>query len=237
MAKFLNTSGTSYVLEQLITKAQKQIILVSPYLQFNKKIKQLIEAKVNSGVPLTIIYGKTDLNKAELDWIFTLNNTQLLFSEDLHAKCYMNEANCIITSMNLYEFSQVNNDEMGVLLTKSSDTDAFIKAVADIKRIISVAEEVNKPEKKQKEQTNRKEKLTTSALAKKYQIKTLRLVKSLKSAGYIYDDNGLDKLTDRAVALGAEFKKGRSGYYFLWPLELDLNAILSDDLETIVPER
>ncbi len=38
----------------------------------------------------------------------------IILSQNLHAKCYLNEKAAIITSMNLYDFSQVNNNEMGV---------------------------------------------------------------------------------------------------------------------------
>lgn len=41
--------------------------------------------------------------------------------KNLHAKCYLNENEAIITSMNLYEFSQMNNNEMGIHLTKSGN--------------------------------------------------------------------------------------------------------------------
>ena len=43
------------------------------------------------------------------------DHVHLYFSKNLHAKCYLNEKKMIITSMNLYEFSQVNNREMAFL--------------------------------------------------------------------------------------------------------------------------
>ena len=47
-----------------------------------------------------------------------LEYVQSVFCKNLHAKCYLNESTCIISSLNLYEFSQVNNNEMGVLIEK-----------------------------------------------------------------------------------------------------------------------
>jgi len=45
MAKFLNTSGTTYHLEELIKKATDRLVLISPYLQFNERIKLMNASK------------------------------------------------------------------------------------------------------------------------------------------------------------------------------------------------
>ncbi len=43
MAKFLSTTGVSYHLEELIKETKDRLILISPYLQFNDRIKELIQ--------------------------------------------------------------------------------------------------------------------------------------------------------------------------------------------------
>lgn len=254
MAKFLNTSGTTYVLEQLIDKAQKRVILISPYLKFNKRIKQQIEDRTNQGISFDIVYGKTALNSQERAWLDGIGKIRLHYSEDLHAKCYLNESSCIITSMNLYEFSQVNNDEMGVLLTAKDDPEAFTKAAKEALRLIRIstpqaataatdsssapdssASAAAKPQNPAHAPTTqtaptsepRFSKITTSALAKKHNIKTAKLIHALKSAGYLFEENGLNKLTDSGKQIGGEFRKGSSGYYFIWPQELNINQVLS----------
>ena len=45
MAKFLNTSGTTYHLEEMIKKASDRLILISPYLKLNERVKELLEDK------------------------------------------------------------------------------------------------------------------------------------------------------------------------------------------------
>ena len=45
MAKFLNTSGTTYYLEELIKNAQERLYLISPYLKLNDRVKKLLEDK------------------------------------------------------------------------------------------------------------------------------------------------------------------------------------------------
>ncbi len=53
----------------------------------------------------------------------------------------MNEELCIVTSLNLYEFSQVNNNEMGVLIRRSEDADLYRDAYEEAQRIIRISEE------------------------------------------------------------------------------------------------
>jgi hypothetical protein len=61
MAKFLNSSGISYHLENLIKNANTSLFLISPYLKFNSRIKQLLDDKNRLRLDIRIIYGKVDL--------------------------------------------------------------------------------------------------------------------------------------------------------------------------------
>jgi hypothetical protein len=86
-----------------------------------------------------IIYGKTELNPAEKQKLFSLENIEVYFFENLHAKCYFNKDNMVITSMNIYEFSEKNNREMGMLLNVERDTEAFMKAFNEAVSIVKNA--------------------------------------------------------------------------------------------------
>jgi phosphatidylserine/phosphatidylglycerophosphate/cardiolipin synthase-like enzyme len=52
--------------------------------------------------------------------------------KNLHAKCYINENKAIISSMNLYDYSQTTNVEMGFLITKEKEPEAYQKMMDDI---------------------------------------------------------------------------------------------------------
>ena len=69
-----------------------------------------------------------------------MDNVELFYFENLHAKCYFNEVDMVITSMNMYEFSEKNNREMGVHITKKSDFDLFEKATNETYSIIQSSE-------------------------------------------------------------------------------------------------
>lgn len=136
MAEFLTTSGTSYHIENIIIGANKKLVLVSPYLQISKTLLERLKDASNRGVAVKIIYGKNELNVNQKNALESLKNLELLFLENLHAKCYFNEKEMVITSMNMYEFSEKNNREMGVYITKELDKSLFEKAVAETLSII-----------------------------------------------------------------------------------------------------
>ena len=135
MAEFLNTSGITHRLEEIIRGSQGgRLLLISPYLKFNSRIKDLLEDQAQRWkTNIYIVYGKTELRSEETKWLAD-NFVRTSFREHLHAKCYMNDCYALVTSMNLYEFSQVNNDEMGILVSAEDDPGLYqaIKDEADL---------------------------------------------------------------------------------------------------------
>lgn len=237
MAKFLNTSATNFYLEELIKNAKERVILISPYLKINDRIKELLEDKNRLKIDIRLVYGKTELHPEITEWLKNQEYIRISYCKNLHAKCYLNEDACIITSLNLYEFSQVNNNEMGILLTKEDDNDVFKDAYSEAQRIIRISDEVRitiertiEPEPSPVEEIESSlenavehEKITSSLLFKKL---------GFKNTGEMHDkfvENGFmtkkDKnyyLTDKAKALSVEAKRGQYGYYFLWPKDFSL---------------
>ncbi len=128
MADFLTTSGISYHLERIIVNSKKQLILVSPYLHVSKKLYESLKDASYRYVNIKFIFGKDELKSESKDLLFDLKNIELFFFENLHAKCYFNESEMIITSMNMYQFSEKNNREMGIFITKAKDFEIFENA-------------------------------------------------------------------------------------------------------------
>jgi len=229
MAKFLNTSATNFFLEELIKNAKERLILISPYLRLNDRIKELLEDKDRLKIDVRIVYGKSDLHPEEIKWIQKLDYVRLSFCKNLHAKCYLNESECIISSLNLYEFSQVNNNEMGISVRKYEDDEVFKDAYEEAQRIIRISEEVRISLDEVKanpntedlgqtdEEANAFSKLTTSKLAAKYKIKTADLLEKLMDKGFLkLNDTGKHFLTDQGKSIGGEYRPSQYGGYFLW---------------------
>ncbi len=142
MAEFLTTSGTSYHIENIIIDAKTKLVLVSPFLQISKTFYERLKDASSIGVAIKIIYGKDDLKPNERNSLSDLKNVELYFFENLHAKCYFNETKMVITSMNMYEFSEKNNREMGVLIDRNVDRDLFDKAVNETLSILQSSEQI-----------------------------------------------------------------------------------------------
>ena len=128
MIKFLTTQGLNYYLEELLKNANSKIILISPFFKLQRRIKEILLDKKQQGVEIIFVCRAKDLQEP-LDEF----STQIFDAPTLHAKCYMNENEAILTSLNLYEFSQQNNEEMGVYVTNNGDgssiyTDILLEA-------------------------------------------------------------------------------------------------------------
>ncbi|MGA6096617.1 phospholipase D family protein [Stutzerimonas marianensis] len=230
VAKFLNTSATNYYLEEMIKTAKDRLILISPFLRLNERIKELLEDKDRLKIDVRIVYGKSELQPEEVNWLKGLSYIRTSFCKNLHAKCYLNEENCIITSLNLYEFSQVNNNEMGVLIDRQSDTDLYRDAYEEAQRIIRISDEVRislEVVAKDSEPTGENEdsvnKLTSSKMAQRLGLKTPELLEKLLSQGFLELRDGKNYLTEKGKEAGGEFRMSpKFGPYFLWPAGLDI---------------
>ncbi|WP_274903628.1 phospholipase D family protein [Psychrobacter sp. DAB_AL62B] len=238
MAKFLNSSGTTYHLEELIKNASDRLIIISPYLKLNERIKELLEDRNRLKIDIRIVYGKNDLHPEEINWLKNLTFIRTSFCKNLHAKCYLNENECIITSLNLYEFSQVNNNEMGVLIYRNEDAKLYADTYEEAQRIIRISDEVrmslekvtdsdsnadSKTQSNSPSQTNpvsnaanpteaatpNYSKLTTAKLAKELGFKTQELNDKLLAAGYLQEQEGELLLTDAGRAAGGTSKRGK----------------------------
>jgi len=142
MAKFLDTTGVSYHLQQLINQAQDTLILISPFLKLNDRLRQALEDKDRLKIDIRLIYGKNELQPEQINWLRTLHSVRTSFCENLHAKCYLNEGEAILTSMNLYEFSQVNNHEMGVYVTRAAEPELYADILNEARRLIRISDEI-----------------------------------------------------------------------------------------------
>jgi phosphatidylserine/phosphatidylglycerophosphate/cardiolipin synthase-like enzyme len=235
MAKFLNTSATNYYLEELIKNASDRLILISPFLKLNDRIKELLEDKDRLKIDVRIVYGKSELQPEEINWLKELSFVRTSFCKNLHAKCYMNESSCIISSLNLYEFSQVNNNEMGVFISRDDDPQMYRDSYEEAQRIIRISDEVrismekvettvvNSKTQTKTESKTEGEKLSSSKVAKKLGLKTADFIEKLTKNGVLELADNKHTLTKKGEEFGGEAKYSkRFGAYFIWPEDLNL---------------
>jgi len=82
------------------------------------------------------------MKPAELNWLRGLPTIRTSVCENLRAKCYLNENEAIVTSMNLYEFSQEHNLEMGIHVTKEQEPDLYSAIYEEAMRLIRGSNEI-----------------------------------------------------------------------------------------------
>ena len=131
MAKFLNSQYNVAELSDLIKSSEKFLIIISPYLKISNNFKKILTSLQK--VDFRIVYdARNPLKKEEIDFLKTIKGIRLYKCENLHAKCFINEKSGIITSMNLYEYSQSNNWEMGIFFSKKDDPEIYSNVLKDI---------------------------------------------------------------------------------------------------------
>lgn len=137
MAQFLTGNELNTELEKLFERADSQIILISPYIKLHDRYASTLRTKIsNPQLEITIVFGKNEddisrsMKQEDFNFFKEFPNIEIRYEKRLHAKYYCNESSAILTSMNLYSFSQDNNIEAGVL-TKATLIGSFAKKLWD----------------------------------------------------------------------------------------------------------
>ena len=202
------------------------------------------------------IYGKvSDINPDDSTWLQSMPGIKLLFHKDLHAKCYFNEKEAIITSMNLYMFSQQNNVEMGIYISKEKDEELYNQIANEVDRIkrgsehrtisvqkvesIKPSEPANKNEPNEGNRTKKTEKKknysssnykATKELAELIGISSQKMNTLLTSNDLMYR-KGKDWIaTKKGQGFGGIQRGGQFGKFIVWPEEIieELNLDVDD---------
>ena len=140
MAKFLDCSGVQSALTDIIKNAERKLLIVSPYLKISTQTKHYLKSIDKKNIPMVIIFraGK-NVNDDDLAFFKELSHLKLGQCENLHSKCYLNEKEGLITSMNLHEYSQTHNWEMGILFTKQHDAEIYKDVLKELGHMVTQA--------------------------------------------------------------------------------------------------
>lgn len=237
MAKYLRTSGITAGVEELIREARERLYIISPFLKLSDNIRELLNDKEREKAEVRIIFGKQDLIPTEMNYLQNLKYVRLYFSKNLHAKCYLNEKKMIISSMNLYEFSQQHNREMGILIERENEADkqVYDDAWKDIESIMNNATDFSYVEAPKESNKTKLEPVksgvftqpktnsfdgkyfSTTALSKELGISSKDLNTKFEKLKWIEKKNEEWVLTSLGKSKGAEMKKGQYGEYIAYP--------------------
>jgi phosphatidylserine/phosphatidylglycerophosphate/cardiolipin synthase-like enzyme len=237
MAKFLDTTGVSYHLEQLIKNTKDQLILISPYLQFHRRVKDNLEHLHIQKIDIRIIYRENKLQVEESNWLEEKIGIRTSLCNSLHAKCYLNKKEAIVTSMNLYSFSQQNNDEMGIYVTKEEDEELYNDISKEAHRLLAISEEIRVSVKKVDKEIEKQAEKTVSEIVKTKDNSKSKLIRTKelseitglssrkvnswfvnKKLMYKKDDDWIT--TKKGKEIGGIEKNNQYGKFVVWPEDI-----------------
>ena len=170
------TDEISGTIQSIIQDVTDELILISPYIQLEKKSKNeqwekvknsLRHALKKDNVTITFMARPPDernpVNVIEILKEFLGNNCKVILIKDLHSKVYYNGKEALITSLNLYMYSANNNYEIGVFFGKADEDELekinnyiqFLRSEGDLvqsEEVISkILEEKGKSEQKKED--------------------------------------------------------------------------------------
>lgn len=139
MAQFLTTTDTSAAIERVIRNAEKELTLISAYVYPRIIYLQRLKDAAERGVNITFVFGKRRMDDKVFSLFTEIPNLRIFFLEELHAKCFVNEHEAIVTSLNLLNGSEEKNREMGVRLDSKTDASAYAECVSEVGSILKQA--------------------------------------------------------------------------------------------------
>lgn len=126
MSEFVTGKKLEDTVYDIIWNAKDILLIVSPYIKLGTYFKELFDKHENNPkIHLLLVFGKNEkdvkrsMNKEDFDFFKKFPNVSIIYVPNLHGKYYGNENHGIITSINLYDYSFVNNIEFGVFSKQS----------------------------------------------------------------------------------------------------------------------
>ena len=124
---FLTGKTLSDTIYDTLFKAEKELIIIWPYIQLGDYLKDNVFKQLLNNTKLHILigFGKSTSNEEEnckredIEYFLGFPNITMVYIPQLHGQYYANEKQSVITSMNLLDYSLENKVEFGVLAEKA----------------------------------------------------------------------------------------------------------------------
>lgn len=124
---FLTGKPLSDTIYDTLFKAEKELIIISPYIQLGDYLKDNVFKQLlkNTKLHILIGFGKNTSNgeenckREDIEYFLGFPNITMVYIPQLHGQYYANEKQSVITSMNLLDYSLENKVEFGVLAEKA----------------------------------------------------------------------------------------------------------------------
>ncbi len=129
MADFFTGKALDEKLTDIIWKANKELIILSPFIRLDEYCKKIFsKLKKSPELEIILVFGKNEgetqrsLNQDDLEFFKEFENIVIIYCNNLHAKYYSNENEALLTSLNLLSKSMTGNVEYGISFLNSKLT-------------------------------------------------------------------------------------------------------------------
>ena len=112
----------------LIEDAEKQLIIVSPYVEIKNwdKLKRCLKNAVARDVEITFYVRENA--KQDLEPLRQFSS-KIILIKDLHAKIYLNDSYGIVSSQNLYQYSDINSIDFAYSTETELERNQLVKLI------------------------------------------------------------------------------------------------------------
>ncbi len=139
MPEILDTSKAAYAIERILSEADETLIILSPVLQLTEKYFTLLKDTSDRNVNIKLVFGVEQLPPEGKMLLSSLKNIEICNSYGLTSKCYSNEKEIILTSLDLHDFHERNTGDISILLMKEYDPTLFEKGMEQIEKIYTTS--------------------------------------------------------------------------------------------------
>lgn len=136
--EFLTGHKLNAAIEDIIRNADHELLIVSPYIHLHERFVEAFKTLHDKPhVRVSLLFGKANgdktstFHKDSIAFFKSLPNIEIAHRKNLHAKFYANEDGSIMTSMNLYAYSQDVNIETGYSVKNDGSKKQAIQAQND----------------------------------------------------------------------------------------------------------
>jgi hypothetical protein len=99
----------------LVNAARQRVVLITPYWKLWGHLDSAIQQAAQRKAAVEVVFRADKADEyRELTSQFHRAGARVRTVHNLHAKVYLNEAACIVTSMNLHEFSAQHSEEFAL---------------------------------------------------------------------------------------------------------------------------
>jgi phosphatidylserine/phosphatidylglycerophosphate/cardiolipin synthase-like enzyme len=128
MGKLLLKQHVAPHIIDIVEKAERYCFIISPYFHPWKQLIKALELAQKRNVMVVFLVRDEKIDDENILDLYKKYNFDIYGIERLHAKIYLNEKEVLISSMNLYNYSQ-NNFEVGYLFRSNKFSRKIVRDV------------------------------------------------------------------------------------------------------------